>query len=188
MSRERRRAFARDRRVTVGLLLVGLGLGCGSGDANDVTRSDRAGADRGTHAPAAQTTSGAAAAPTPGFTSAQGTPSAQPPMAPTAVAERMAPPPSAVLATAVRTREQAADRALPEGTGRNLVLGGCNTCHAATVITQQHKDSAGWDKTVTQMIGWGAPVPKDRSASLVAYLAEHYPAKAAGPPARPVPP
>jgi hypothetical protein len=55
------------------------------------------------------------------------------------------------------------------------------------MITQQHKDTAGWNKTVTQMIAWGAPVAKDQQAMLVAYLAEHYPARAADEPARQVP-
>ena len=55
------------------------------------------------------------------------------------------------------------------------------------MITQQHKDTTGWNKTVTQMIAWGAPVPTNQQGTLVAYLATHYPPRAAGAPARQVP-
>jgi len=55
------------------------------------------------------------------------------------------------------------------------------------IITRQHKDTAGWNKSVTQMMAWGAPVAKDKKAALVAYLVDHYPASAAGEPARPAP-
>lgn len=93
----------------------------------------------------------------------------------------------AAIATRATAEEQAALRALPAGPGHDIVLGNCVVCHAATMIAQQHKDMAGWNKTVTQMIAWGAPVPKDQQATLVAYLAEHYPPRAAGAPARQVP-
>jgi cytochrome c5 len=92
----------------------------------------------------------------------------------------------ASLATRTSAEEQAALRALPAGPGHDLVLANCLTCHAATIITQQHKDTAGWSKTVTQMIAWGAPVAKDQQAALVAYLFEHFPARAAGEPSRQV--
>jgi len=95
--------------------------------------------------------------------------------------------PDALTARAAR-EEQAAIRALPEGAGRELVIGACVTCHAVTMLTQQHKDTAGWNKTVTQMVGWGAPLPRERQPALVAYLATHYPPRAAGPQSRPVPP
>lgn len=76
---------------------------------------------------------------------------------------------------------------LPAGGGRELVLGSCLICHAASMIEQQHKDSVGWNKTVSQMMEWGAPVQPSQKPALIAYLAQHFPARAAGPPARPVP-
>jgi hypothetical protein len=42
------------------------------------------------------------------------------------------------------------------------------------MIQQQHKDSAGWAKTVTQMRAWGAPLPQEEVPVLVAYLISHY--------------
>ena len=108
-------------------------------------------------------------------------------MASESQAARIAPPPAAALAAAARSEEEAALTSLPAGDGRDIVIGNCLICHAATMITQQHKDAAGWDKTVTQMIAWGAPVPEARHAALVSYLAEHYPARSAGPEARQAP-
>ena len=157
-------------------------LGCGRGDAPKSVA--RAGNDGVGHLPSA-----AAEAPTPGFTSAQGTPPARSAhdAAPAVVAARMAPPAPASVATRTSAEEQAALRALPAGPGHELVLGSCLTCHAATMLVQQHKDTAGWNKTVTQMIAWGAPVATGQQATLVGYLVEHYPARAAGDPARKTP-
>ena len=85
------------------------------------------------------------------------------------------------LATALGDAERAELARLPAGPGHDLVVSGCLTCHGAGLVTQQRKDTAGWNKTVTQMVAWGAPVPDSARATLVAYLAEHYPAGGAGP-------
>jgi cytochrome c5 len=167
-------------------VLTAIVFGCGRGDT---VRGKNVSADSVRKAAGAQVGMSADAAPTPGFTSAQGTRPTQPApaVAPAAVAARMAPPPTTTLVTRTTAEEQAALRTLPAGPGHELVLASCLTCHAATMITQQHKDTAGWNKTVTQMIAWGAPVAKDQEGPLVAYLVEHYPARAAGEPARQVP-
>ena len=89
-------------------------------------------------------------------------------------AARLAPPPSAALTARIAAEEQAAIGRLPAGPGRDLVVGNCLICHAATMIEQQHKDTTAWNKTVSQMIAWGAPVPNDRRGELVAYLAQHF--------------
>lgn len=186
-----RSALALEPLVLGALALVALGCG------RDAGTRGRAASDSAVHAPrtdagaaaSGAADAGAAAAPTPGFTSAQGTPAAQPQPARASAmqADRMAPPPPASLAAVTSAEEQAAIRALPPGPGHDLVIGNCLICHAATMITQQHKDSAGWNKTVTQMMAWGAPVPQNQRAMLVAYLAAHYPARATGMPARQVP-
>ena len=186
MSRDARPSMSRTHRV-VPAVIAAVVVGCGR-DANQTKTVGRAGADSAP-APAAQRSVVADSAPTPGFTSARGTPPSQPapPIAPAADAARMAPPPPATLASQLSAEEQAALRALPAGPGHELVLGTCLTCHSATMITQQHKDTAAWNKTVTQMIAWGAPVAKDQQATLVAYLFEHFPARAAGESVRPAP-
>jgi hypothetical protein len=50
------------------------------------------------------------------------------------------------------------------------------------LVTQQHKDSTGWEKTIHQMELWSAPVPAADRDTLFAYLLQHF-----GPPARPAP-
>jgi cytochrome c5 len=89
-------------------------------------------------------------------------------------AAKLAPPPSAALTARIAAEEQAATARLPAGPGRDLVVGNCLICHAATMIEQQHKDTTTWNKTVTQMIAFGAPVPSDRRAELLTYLATHF--------------
>ena len=118
-------------------------------------------------------------------------PAAAPPPDTTAAspaeAAAMAPPPEPELLRRAEALERAALAALPAGAGHDVVVGGCITCHSATMLTQQRKDSAGWSKTVATMVGWGAPVTPAQQPVLVAYLAEHYPARAQGPAAKPVP-
>jgi hypothetical protein len=89
--------------------------------------------------------------------------------------------PSQTLSARLSAGERASIAKLPKGAQRELVVGGCLTCHSATMLLVQHKDSAGWDRTVTQMMGWGATVPPERKGELVAYLAEHFPARGPGP-------
>ena len=64
--------------------------------------------------------------------------------------------------------------ALPEGPGRTLVAERCMMCHSAGLITQQRKDAAAWERTVTQMRTWGTPIQDQDQAALVAYLSQHF--------------
>ncbi len=184
----RRRGVPRPAGAVVALLAAAT-LGCGRDTKSGISSVGRAGADSVWHAPGAQAGAGAVAAPTPGFTSAQGTPATGPALAvaSAAVTAHLAPLPAAPLSRALGTEETASIAQIPAGTGHDLVVGNCLVCHAATMIEQQHKDTVGWNKTVTQMIAWGSPLPKGQQPVLVAYLAAHYPARAAGPPARQVP-
>jgi hypothetical protein len=152
--------MSRERSTLVGILIAGLALaGCGAGAP---PRADGAAA-------ASDSTSPALA------------------MASPAEADAMAPPPEAELVRRAEAFERAGLAALPEGAGHDIAVGGCVTCHSASMIAQQHKDTAGWNKTVTQMVAWGAPVAPEQKPVLVAYLAEHFPARAQGTAAKPVP-
>ena len=184
MSRDMWRCTAAVQRLVAVIAAVAV-VACAREDASTPNSGARAGADSASHALVAPADTVADAAPTPGFTSAQGTPSPQPaPAVATGdVAARLAPPAPAALSARMSAEENAALRALPPGAGHDIVVGKCLVCHAATMITQQHKDTTGWNKTVTQMIAWGAPVAKNQQAPLVAYLAEHFPARTAGAPA-----
>lgn len=66
---------------------------------------------------------------------------------------------------------------LPAGPGRNLTESGCLICHSAMLIAQQHKDSTGWEKTVSLMEKWGAPVSPTARETLMIYLRRHFGAK-----------
>ena len=111
--------------------------------------------------------------PMPGFTSAQGTPPSVP--APSLVAAaQVAPPPSKTLDASITAAEQHAIAVLPADSGHAIALGGCLICHSAAMFEQQHKDSTAWNKTVTQMIAWGAPVTAGQKPILVMYLATHF--------------
>jgi cytochrome c5 len=65
-------------------------------------------------------------------------------------------------------------RRFPDGAGRAIAERGCLVCHSAMLVTQQHKDAAGWEKTVHQMELWGAPVPAAGRDTLLAYLVSHF--------------
>jgi len=84
------------------------------------------------------------------------------------------PGPPAGLERVIAEQDRASLAALPPGPGRVLVEGNCVICHGATMIQQQHKDSAGWVKTVKQMRAWGAPLPEGQEAALIDYLTKHY--------------
>jgi len=158
--------------ATAALVCVMTACGAGERGATPAAHTDSAHADSVSVTP-----------PSPGFTSAQGTvrPAGAPEMAAAATpaALRLAPGPTAAMDAQVSAAERAGVREMPAGDGQALVVGRCLVCHSANMLTQQHKDTAGWNKTVTQMTAWGAPVTASERPVLVAYLAEHYPARAA---------
>ena len=65
-------------------------------------------------------------------------------------------------------------KTLPPGVGRDVTERSCLICHSAMLITQQHKDSTGWEKTVSLMQKWGAPVEGAARDSLMTYLRGHF--------------
>ena len=50
----------------------------------------------------------------------------------------------------------------------------CFICHDDHMMQQQHLTRAQWDKEVTKMTGWGAPLQDEQRNSLLDYLAAHY--------------
>jgi cytochrome c5 len=62
----------------------------------------------------------------------------------------------------------------PDGEGKSLAELYCRVCHAAPLVTQQAKDSTGWEKTLVQMEKWGIhPTPAEHD-TLRRYLLSHY--------------
>ncbi len=50
----------------------------------------------------------------------------------------------------------------------------CLRCHSADMVRQQRLTEKQWTAEVTKMAGWGAAVPEDQKAALIAYLVEHF--------------
>ena len=63
---------------------------------------------------------------------------------------------------------------LPAGTMKPLADQACLHCHSADMIRQQKLNEKQWTAEITKMVGWGAAVPEDQRAALVAYLLEHF--------------
>ena len=63
---------------------------------------------------------------------------------------------------------------LPAGEGRALAEQACLICHSEMLIAQQVKDSTGWEKTITQMERWGAPITPAQHDTVARYLRTHF--------------
>jgi hypothetical protein len=63
---------------------------------------------------------------------------------------------------------------LPLGPGKAIADKACLRCHSADVLRQQRLSEKQWTASVTKMIGWGAEVPENEKAELVAYLARNF--------------
>ena len=67
----------------------------------------------------------------------------------------------------------------PPGPGDDIAVRACVICHSAMLVTQQAKDSLGWEKTLSLMEKWGAPVAAAEHDSLRTYLMARFRAKPA---------
>jgi len=63
---------------------------------------------------------------------------------------------------------------LPPGEPLELIESKCLMCHSAMLITQQRKDSTGWEKTVHQMEQWGARIVPTDHDRVVAYFLKNF--------------
>jgi cytochrome c5 len=71
-------------------------------------------------------------------------------------------------------RVAAAPAKLAAGAGQEVAARHCLMCHSAMLITQQAKDSTGWEKTLAQMEKWSAPLEPGEHRTLQSYLLRHY--------------
>ena len=62
----------------------------------------------------------------------------------------------------------------PAGPGQAIAERACLLCHSPMLVTQQAKDSTGWEKTLVQMESWGAPMTPAEHDSLRIYLLTHF--------------
>lgn len=65
-------------------------------------------------------------------------------------------------------------RVLPDGEGKDLVLGACVQCHALTEVTMQRKTPEKWQTTIRDMVSRGAQVKPDEIEIISSYLAQHF--------------
>ena len=65
----------------------------------------------------------------------------------------------------------------PPGSGSEIAARSCVICHSAMLVTQQAKDSLGWEKTLALMEKWGAPVAPTEHDSLRTYLLTQFRAR-----------
>jgi hypothetical protein len=71
-------------------------------------------------------------------------------------------------------RRLASPDSFPTGPGREVAERACMICHSPMLVTQQAKDSTGWEKTLTLMEQWGAPVAPAERAMLRGYLLANF--------------
>ena len=78
----------------------------------------------------------------------------------------------ALLASSSRGDDD--DAELRELQGRQSFQNNCLMCHAAPIVTSQRLTAEQWKAELTKMVGWGAPVPPEENAVLLAYLIQNY--------------
>lgn len=62
----------------------------------------------------------------------------------------------------------------PAGPGREIAERACLFCHSPMLVTQQAKDSTGWEKTLTTMRAWGTPITAAEQDTLRGYLLANF--------------
>lgn len=70
---------------------------------------------------------------------------------------------------------------LPEGTGVAETAKLCVGCHELGKSISLRQDKDGWGGTLVKMVGFGMKATNDEFRTVVAYLAEHFPADAIPP-------
>jgi cytochrome c5 len=74
-------------------------------------------------------------------------------------------------------RKQMYPSAFPAGEGKMLADTKCQICHSVSLVSQQAKDSTGWEKTLAQMEKWGVQATPAEHDTLRDYLLAHFGAK-----------
>jgi DMSO/TMAO reductase YedYZ molybdopterin-dependent catalytic subunit len=62
----------------------------------------------------------------------------------------------------------------PQSTPTGAYKDTCLTCHEEDVIRQQRLTRAQWDRELTKMSNWGAPVKPDNHDTILDYLVQHF--------------
>jgi hypothetical protein len=62
----------------------------------------------------------------------------------------------------------------PDGAGKAVADAACLQCHSASMALQQRLTEKQWTASVEKMMRWGAAVPADKKADLIAYLVANF--------------
>ncbi len=62
----------------------------------------------------------------------------------------------------------------PDGPMKAVADQACLRCHSADMVRQQRLTEKQWTAELTKMTGWGAAVPEEQKAALIAYFVEHF--------------
>jgi mono/diheme cytochrome c family protein len=62
----------------------------------------------------------------------------------------------------------------PAGSGKAVADVACLQCHSASMGLQQRLTEKQWTASVEKMMRWGAAVPADKKAELIAYLVANF--------------
>ena len=62
----------------------------------------------------------------------------------------------------------------PEGPGKAVADAACLQCHSASMALQQRLTEKQWTASVEKMMRWGAAVPADKKADLIAYFVANF--------------
>ena len=79
----------------------------------------------------------------------------------------------ALAAALIAASAHAQEVEIPKTPGWELVMR-CVICHSVEIAVQQRFGPQGWSETLDRMIKYGAPIPPEDKAVLMAYLLRHY--------------
>jgi competence protein ComEA len=63
----------------------------------------------------------------------------------------------------------------PDGPGKATFLKVCSTCHSPTNVLANGQDRAGWESTITKMVGFGAQGTDEELTEVLDYLTKNFP-------------
>jgi hypothetical protein len=63
---------------------------------------------------------------------------------------------------------------MPNGSGKNVVVSKCGTCHALSVVTRDHKTYDQWVETINTMTSRGMSATQSEMFTALRYLDKYY--------------
>jgi competence protein ComEA len=80
-----------------------------------------------------------------------------------------------LLLAAPVVAQQQAHSDFPEGPGKATFLKVCSACHSANNVLANGQDRAGWESTITKMVGFGAQGTDEELTEILDYLTKNFP-------------